>query len=178
VVEGDVGVVAAMPRIDVPDGPGGPPRQIWQLRPELLPTVTAMIEGPYKHSRLPAREREAARMRIAELNDCRICRDFRARSARDAGATDDLYAHVGEAHDHSGYTERERLAIDFAERFVLDHQNMDDDFFAPLRAQFADDEILDLTICCAAFLGLGRLLAVLGVEPVEPVEPGTADPPA
>jgi alkylhydroperoxidase family enzyme len=153
-----------MPRIDVPDGPGGPPRQVWNLRPELVPTVTAMIDGPYKRSLLPVREREAARMRIAELNDCSICRDFRARSALDGGATEDLYAHVGEVHSSDGYTDRERLAIEFAERFAMDHPNIDDDFFARLRDAFGDDEILDLSICCGAFLGLGRVLAVLGIE--------------
>jgi AhpD family alkylhydroperoxidase len=153
-----------VPRIEIPDGPGGPPRQVWQLRPELLPTVTAMIEGPYQHSRLPVREREAARVRIAEINDCRICRDFRARSAIAGGATEDLYAHVGDAHGHDAYTDREHLAIEYAERFALDHQGIDDELFERLRAHFGDDEILDLTICCAAFLGLGRLLAVLGIE--------------
>jgi AhpD family alkylhydroperoxidase len=156
-----------MPRIDVPDGPGGPPRQVWNLRSELIPTVTAMIEGPYKHSRLPVREREAARVRIAELNDCKICRDFRARSAIAGGATEDLYAHVADAHARDGYTDRERLAIEFAERFAIDHAGIDDELFARLRAVFADDEILDLTICCGAFLGLGRVLAALGIEPVD-----------
>jgi AhpD family alkylhydroperoxidase len=155
-----------MPRVEVPDGPGGPPTQVWTLRPELLPMVQAMIDGPYKHSRLPVREREAARVRIAELNDCRICRDFRARSVVAAGATEELYEHVGEAHGHEGYTERERLAIEFAERFAIDHAGIDDDLFARLRAQFGDDEIVDLTLCCAAFLGLGRVLAVLGIEHV------------
>jgi alkylhydroperoxidase family enzyme len=153
-----------MPRIDVPDGPGGPPRQVWNLRPELVPTVTAMIEGPYKKSRLPVREREAARMRIAELNDCSICRDFRARSAIAGGATEDLYQHVGDAHAHDGYTEREHLAVEFAERFAMDHTSLDDEFFARLRGPFADEEILDLAICCGAFLGLGRVLAVLGID--------------
>jgi AhpD family alkylhydroperoxidase len=151
------------PRIDVPSGPGGPPVQVWNLRPELLPTVTAMIEGPYRRSQLPAREREAARVRIAQLNDCTICRDFRAGSARAGGATDDLYAHVNDS-DHETYTERERLAIEFAERFTLDHQSLDEEFFNRLRAAFADREILDLAICCGAFLGLGRVLAVLGIE--------------
>jgi alkylhydroperoxidase family enzyme len=154
------------PRIEVPDGPGGPPKQVWNLRPELIPTVSAMIEGPYKHSNLPVREREAARIRIAELNDCRICRDFRARSVIEGGATEDLYAHVSDAHTREGYTERERLAIEFAERFAVDHAGIDDDLFTRLRSAFGDDEILDLTICCAAFLGLGRVLAVLGIEPV------------
>jgi len=158
------GVGLRMPRIDVPDGPGGPAEQVWSLRPEMLPTVTAMIDGPYRHSALPVREREAARVRIAEINDCRICRDFRARSVVAAGATEELYEHVGDAHGHEGYTDRERLAIEYAERFALDHQGIDDELFTRLRASFGDDEILDLTICCAAFLGLGRLLAVLGIE--------------
>ncbi|MEX0663920.1 MAG: carboxymuconolactone decarboxylase family protein [Acidimicrobiia bacterium] len=157
-----------MPRIDVPDGPGGPPRQVWNLRPELVPTVTAMIDGPYKRSLLPVREREAARMRIAELNDCSICRDFRARSAIAGGATEDLYQHVGEAHNREGYTDRERLAVEFAERFAMDHANIGDEFFSRLRSAFGDDEILDLAICCGAFLGLGRVLAVLGIEADQP----------
>jgi len=152
------------PRLDIPDGPGGPPVQLWTLRPELLPTVQAMIDGPYHRSCLPAREREAARMRIAELNDCVICRDYRARSARAGGATEELYAHVSEP-DAASYTERERLAIEFAERFALDHQGIDDAFLNRLRAAFSDAEVLDLSICCAAFLGLGRVLAVLGIEP-------------
>lgn len=147
---------------------------MWNLRPELLPTVTAMIDGPYKRSLLPIREREAARMRIAELNDCRICRDFRARSAIEGGATAELYEHVADAHDHDGYTDRERLAVEFAERFVLDHANIDDDFFTGLRVAFGDDEILDLAICCGAFLGLGRVLAVLGIEPVGETAPDSA----
>jgi AhpD family alkylhydroperoxidase len=164
------------PRLDIPDGPGGPPVQVWNLRPELLPTVTAMIDGPYHRSRLPAREREAARMRIALLNDCTICRDFRAGSARAGGATEDLYAHVHEPAE-ADYTPRERLAIEFAERFAVDHQGMDDDLFARLRAELADEEILDLAICCAAFLGLGRVLAVLGIEadaPATAPRPDTA----
>jgi AhpD family alkylhydroperoxidase len=156
-----------MPRIEVPEGPGGPPQQVWNLRPELMATVTAMIDGPYKHSRLPVREREAARVRIAQLNDCVICRDFRARSALEGGATPDLYAHVEDAHTHDAYTDRERLAVEFAERFVLAHTDMDDAFFDRLRGHFDDAEVLDLAICCGAFLGLGRVLAVLGIEPVD-----------
>jgi hypothetical protein len=36
--------------------------------------------------------------------------------------------------------------------------------FVRLGACFTDAEILDLTICVAAFLGLGRLLRVLGID--------------
>lgn len=80
------------------------------------------------------------------------------------GVTPDLYDHVAEYREHDGYTPRERLAIEYAERFVVDHTNIDDGLFARLRAHFADDEILDLTICVGAFLGLGRMLQVLQID--------------
>ena len=40
---------------------------------------------------------------------------------------------------------------------------MDDEFVSRIRAAFADDEVLDLTLCVAVFLGLGRL-SVLGID--------------
>ena len=64
-------------------------------------------------------------------------------------------------------SERERLAAEFAERFALDHLAMDDDFWARLHDAFADDELADLTMCCGMFLGLGRILAVIGVRAPE-----------
>jgi alkylhydroperoxidase family enzyme len=82
-----------------------------------------------------------------------------------AGMTEELYAHVAEYRQHDEYSEREKLAIEYAERFAVDHNGIDDEFFARLRTHFADDEILDLSICVVAFLGLGRLLRVLGIEP-------------
>jgi alkylhydroperoxidase family enzyme len=87
------------------------------------------------------------------------------------GVTEDLYAHVAEYRDHEGYTEREKLAIEYAERFALDHRNIDDDLFDRLRARFDDDEILDLSICLVAFLGLGRVLSVLGIDPSCSLDP-------
>ena len=80
------------------------------------------------------------------------------------GASEELYVHVEEYRSWPGYTDRERLAIEFAERFVVDHTNIDDELIARLRARFDDDEILDLTLCMAVFMGLGRLLRVLGID--------------
>ena len=80
------------------------------------------------------------------------------------GLTEELYAHVAEYRDHPGYSDQERVAIEYAERFLLDHTNIDDDLFQRLRAVFSDAEVLDLNVCIAVFLGLGRILKVLGVD--------------
>ncbi len=151
-------------RIDVPDGPGGDAAMVWTLRPQMAGMVDRMITTAYERSELPAAEREMARMRIAQLNACDACATFRAPSVVAAGVTEDLYAHLDDYATWPGYTERQRLAIEFAERFAADHRNIDDAFFVRLRAHFADAEVLDLTLCCAVFVGLGRTLEVLGIS--------------
>jgi AhpD family alkylhydroperoxidase len=153
-----------MARLEVPDGPGGEAAMIWSLRPQLGGMVERMIHGAYQQSILPAEERELARMRIAQINDCVACSDFRAPSVLDAGIAPELYENVAAYATYSGYTPRQRVAIEFAERFANDHASLDDAFFERLRAAFSDEEILDLTLCIAVFLGLGRALTVLGVD--------------
>jgi alkylhydroperoxidase family enzyme len=151
-------------RIEVPEGPGGEAAMIWTLRPEMAGMVDRMITTAYQRSALPAAEREVARMRIAQLNDCSACSTFRAPSVVDAGVPEELYEHLDEYRTYPGYTDRQRLAIEYAERFAADHRGIDDELFGRLREAFADDEILDLTLCLAVYLGLGRTLEVLGVD--------------
>ncbi len=61
-----------MARIDVPDGDGLEASRIWQLAPHLGAGLSAMSEAVYVQSSLPVREREVARMRIAQLNECHV----------------------------------------------------------------------------------------------------------
>ena len=153
-----------MARLDVPDGPGGEAAMIWTLRPQLGAMVERMIRGAYQESILPANERELARMRIAQINDCVACSDFRAPSVLEAAIPPELYENVAAYATYPGYTPRQRLAIEYAERFTNDHGSLDDTFFERLHGEFTDEEILDLTLCTAVFLGLGRSLTVLGVD--------------
>jgi alkylhydroperoxidase family enzyme len=63
------------------------------------------------------------------------------------------------------FTDRERLALEFAERMALDHHGIDDELFARLRTAFDDGEILELGMMIGQYLGFGRLLKILDLEP-------------
>ena len=159
-----------MVRLQVPEGPGGDPAMLWSLRPEMGGMVERMIDTVYRKSILPAEEREVARMRVAQLNGCDACSGFRAPSVKEAGVNEDLYEHVAEGATYPGYSERQRLAIEYAERFVADHRSIDDELFGRLRAAYTDPEVLDLTMCIAAYMGLGRALEVLGIDSSCPID--------
>jgi AhpD family alkylhydroperoxidase len=149
-------------RLDVPPGEGGDAVQIWSLQPALGAAVTRFVDAAYNKSILPVRVREAARMRIAQLNDCTVCLAFRADKVRAQGLTGEFYCAVG-TDDAGVLSTQERLAVEYAELFATDHSSIDDAFVERLRASFTDPEVLDLTICLSAFLGLGRMLRALGI---------------
>ena len=61
-----------MARLDVPEGDGLEAARIWKLAPDLRGGMSAMSEAIYERSSLGIREREVARMRIAQLNECHV----------------------------------------------------------------------------------------------------------
>ena len=154
-----------MPHIAVPEGKADPEVRVWALRPEMGMGAGALSHAIYDESIVPVRERELARMRIAQINGCIICQQWRSTPGAEGAVTEDDYAHVLEWRAHDGYSEREQIAIDYAERFALDHHSIDGDFYAQLHdAGFSDAEILDLTVCIGGWLALGRTLHVLGLD--------------
>ena len=153
-----------MARISFPERGFGEHVDWALLRADMAAGMGALSDAVYTHSRLPVREREAARWTIALINDCAVCQDTRARDGEAAGVDEGFYGEVASWRSSTVLTERERLAAEFAQRFALDHLAMDDQFWSRLRAAFGDDELADLTMCCGMFLGLGRTLAVVGVR--------------
>jgi AhpD family alkylhydroperoxidase len=137
------------------------------MRPDMAVGMGALSEAVYSNSKLPLREREAARWTIALINDCVVCQDTRARDGQAAGVDEGFYAEVADWRASTVLSERERLAAEFAQHFALDHRGMGDEMWRRLRSAFSDDELADLTICCGMFLGLGRVLAVVGVRAPE-----------
>jgi alkylhydroperoxidase family enzyme len=79
------------------------------------------------------------------------------------GLTDELYNLVHTYETSSAFTAREKLSIEYAERFATDHVGIDDAFFSRLRAEFSDTEVLELTILIGFCVGIGRAFHVLDV---------------
>lgn len=63
------------------------------------------------------------------------------------------------------FSARERLALEYAEKLAVDHHSIDDEFFERLRTSFDDGEILELGMMIGQYIGFGRLLKVMDLEP-------------
>lgn len=178
-----------MIRITVPSGQHDPYAFAASNHAQPIMAAAAQFAAAvYCETALSLREFEGARMRTAQLNGCTICMDFRA--ARDAGAAfsvdgtaprrivsnngpapgEDFYNAVENWRDPAAgeFTVRERLAIEFAERFATEPKvlSADEDFWARMHGAYSDAEIVDLAHCVASWIGLGRVAHVLGFDSV------------
>jgi AhpD family alkylhydroperoxidase len=151
-------------RIEVPPGEGSETSRMWDLVPEQGAAYRAFAEVMYSRTVIPAREREIARMCIALINDCQVCRRFRVPGLERRGVDEEMYAAVADWRHAEGFTVRERLAAEYAERFALDHLALDDDFWTRLRGAYTDAEVVDLTMMIGSWLAFGRMTAVLQLD--------------
>jgi alkylhydroperoxidase family enzyme len=119
----------------------------------------------YNDSTLTPRERDMARMRSVYEVDCNLCAATRGENALPGyeDIPDELYEHVLDWRTWDGFTCRERLAIEFAERYILDCEGMcdDDDLWARLKSNFDDAEVADLCILMGHWESSRRMLKLL-----------------
>jgi alkylhydroperoxidase family enzyme len=151
------------------------------MSPEMSAAMAALSKAVYGNSILSLREFEAARARVALINGCEMCQRFR--SAQDVpgylgedaegainthGPAPDepFYRDILQWRDAPHYSVRERVAVEFAERFSLAPEPLRDDeeFWSRAQAVFTDPEIYDLTIAVASWVAGGRFAHVLGFD--------------
>jgi alkylhydroperoxidase family enzyme len=109
---------------------------------------------------LPERLIELMRLRIAFHNQCRSCMAIRYSSAADSITEEDVCS-LEQPVEAPNLSAREKLAIDFGERFATNHLSIDDAYFERLKAEFTEAEVMELMLHCALYVGMGRLAALL-----------------
>ncbi|WP_380876001.1 carboxymuconolactone decarboxylase [Sphingomonas sp. DBB INV C78] len=178
-----------MARVAIPDSAAHDPLgyALSNHAPEIGSAGGQFAKAVYQSARLPLRVLEAARYRTAQINGCLICQGFRAAShvdgylesvggdasrsivARGGEAPDEaFYAAVADWQDAPEFSERERLAIEHAERMGVDPHGFAEDaaYWARLHAAFTDAEITELTLAIAAWMAMGRVAHVLELDTV------------
>jgi alkylhydroperoxidase family enzyme len=151
--------------IDIPDGKDAI-EYVWaEMVPGIGIAASKFAMSVYAHSTLGLREFEAARLRIAQINGCEFCLDWR--TERDGQQVEDTFAEaVAQWRSTGDFDDRTRLAAEYAERYATDHHNLDDEFWARMTARYSQVEIVELSMSIGSWLAFGRLNHVLGLDTV------------
>lgn len=95
--------------------------------PELGTAMAKFSHAVYEKNRLPMRTREAARIVIALANECVTCQNTRDTDGEANGITEEFYDYAAQWRTWPGYSDDERIAMEFAHRFATDHTGLRDD---------------------------------------------------
>jgi hypothetical protein len=168
-------------RINVPDGS----EPLEQILNHL--GTSMLVEGRQRLFRtiydapqttLTPREREGMRILNAHRTNCPICAGMRLWRDWPGFSTEEIeeefYQNAINGHlDWPGFSARERLLVEFADRFENDIEsvNPDDVLWERMHANFTETEIGDIVIMLATWIGTGLALKALGVGSVCVVPP-------
>jgi alkylhydroperoxidase family enzyme len=82
---------------------------------------------------------------------------------RREGITEELVAALAD-HERAPFSAREKAALRYADRLFFDHHRVDDALWEELGDVFSEEERLELTWVLSEFIGLGKVMYVLGVQ--------------
>jgi AhpD family alkylhydroperoxidase len=152
-------------RIDIPEGKDAI-EYVWgEMVPGIGIAASRFAMSVYAHSTLGLPEFEAARLRIAQINGCEFCLDWR--TERDGQKVGQEFAEaVAQWRTTGALDERTRLAAEYAERYALDHHGLDEEFWARMTAQYSQLQIVELSMSIGSWLAFGRLNRVLGLDKI------------
>lgn len=128
------------------------------LVPHFVDAMNALEKAVWA-SPLPRRTHELVRMRVAEINGCMLCMTWRNEWADEASL-----ATVSQYATSALFSDAEKVALEYAERFATDSKGIDDDMLARLGAHFSPGEMADLTLVLGKYLAMGRFMQVLDLD--------------
>jgi alkylhydroperoxidase family enzyme len=150
-------------KIEIPEGKDAIGYVWGEMVPGIGLAAANFSLSVYANTTLGLREFEAARLRIAQINGCVFCLDWR--TERDGAKVEDEFADaVTEWRTTDAFDDRTRLAAEYAERYAVDHHNIDDEFWARMTEHYSQQEIVELSMSIGSWLAFGRLNHVLGLD--------------
>jgi alkylhydroperoxidase family enzyme len=118
-------------------------------QPDLLKKIVPVFEAFFFAGRIPAHLLELMRLKTGEINRCAYCATVRAAGVRDQVRPKEV-AVFGEV-DPDPLSRREYLAIRLAEQMAGDPNYIPDQFYDELKAEFSEEEIVELVFACSVF---------------------------
>jgi AhpD family alkylhydroperoxidase len=106
---------------------------------------------------------ELVRLRASLMNDCEFCIGLHKSELRNARVSEERIGSVADWRSSQVYTERERAALGWAEALTnIQDGHAPDAVYEPLKAQFSDVEIANLTLALATINAWNRISVALG----------------
>lgn len=142
-------------------GKPGNAQKVLAHRPEMLKNFLGFY--PTVGRSLERRLYELIYIRVSFINGCRYCLQHHLASSKRAGLTPAEWAALKEGN-HSQLSEKERVAVEYAEELTRAPGSIDDSDVEKLKKHFTDAEIVDIHLLTGVANLTNRFTGPLGLE--------------
>jgi AhpD family alkylhydroperoxidase len=145
-----------------------PRMNYYQAAPETLKALVA-VEAQIKASGLEQSLIELVKTRASQINGCAYCIAVHTEDARKRGETEQRLYLLNAWRESPLYTDRERAALAWTESVTLiSETHAPDDVYEQVRAQFSEEETVNLTMLIATINAWNRIaISFRAIHPVK-----------
>ena len=139
---------------------------LWARSPKLFMGV-ALLYGAIdrKDSPIEPALRSLVTVRVSQINHCRFCVDINSATLLQRGISEDKLWALESWRGNNLFSERERMALEYAEAITRSDREVSDDLMARVKQHFEDDAIVELTALIAFQNMSSKFNAALAVPP-------------
>lgn len=122
------------------------PGLLWGRVPKLFAAV-ALLYGVLDRKRSPLDPvlRSLVTVRVSQINWCHFCVDINSATLAKRAGSMDKVEQLADWHEQAIYSDKERLALEYAEAVTYSDQQVSDELMQRLKVVFDDDTIVELT---------------------------------
>ena len=143
-------------------GSGIEPMEIWALQPKMMFGMGKFNQVVRKGKSVDQRLKNLVELKGAQMIGCEFCVDLGSQICRNAGLSDEELLALPRYRQSDLFSEREKLALDYASAVMRTPVEVTDDLFERMREHFSDEQLVEIT-ALLTLVNLDRFNAAFGI---------------
>ena len=140
------------------------PVEVWAHQPKMLTGMGRFQGAVRKGHSVDERLKNLVELKGAQMIGCEFCVDLGSQICRNSGFSDDELLALPRYRDSDLFTEREKLALDYAVGVMRTPVEVTDELFERLKEHFSDEQLVEITALLTV-VNLDRFNAAFGIGP-------------
>jgi AhpD family alkylhydroperoxidase len=143
-------------------GSGLEPMEIWAHQPKMMLGMGKFNQAVRKGKSVDQRLKNLVELKGAQMIGCEFCVDLGSQICRNSGFSDEELLALPRYRHSDLFTEREKLALDYAVAVMRTPVEVSDELFTRMREHFSEAQLVEIT-ALLTLVNLDRFNAAFGI---------------
>jgi AhpD family alkylhydroperoxidase len=143
-------------------GSGMEPMEIWAYQPKMMMGMGKFNQAVRKGKSVDQRLKNLVELKGAQMIGCEFCVDLGSQICRNSGFSDEELLALPDYRRSDLFSEREKLALDYAVAVMRTPVAVTDELFARVKEQFNHKQLVEIT-ALLTLVNINRFNAAFGI---------------